>query len=89
MIVAPKKPHTMETTIDNPPPLPVLVQHKCFHAWKSGLMTQERERMLLENVSTQVTSWLNAEGVAFRILHVAMAQTALGAYATVWFTPKP
>ena len=65
------------------PPEPV--RHICFHAWKMGLMTQERERLLLEDVSTQVTTWLNANRHAVTVLHVATTQTSLGAYATVWF----
>lgn len=71
-----------------PPPLPALTRHICFHAWKIGLMTQDRERVLLEDVSAQVTTWLNSQGMACEILHVALTQTSLGAYATVWFTNK-
>lgn len=86
-------------TTDAPPPIvppivaatstakpPTLVQHICFHAWKFGLMTQERERLLIENVSAQVTAWLNANIHTVEILHVATTQTSLGAYATVWFS---
>ncbi|MFZ4681204.1 MAG: hypothetical protein ACOYMS_01780, partial [Terrimicrobiaceae bacterium] len=65
-----------------------LVQNVCFHAWKMGILTQERERLLLENVSSQVTAWLNVEGQAVDVLHVSTTQTALGAYATVWFSRR-
>jgi len=68
---------------------PVLTQHICFHAWKNGLLTQERELTLLENVAAQVTAWLNTHGHTVNVLYVATTQTALGAYATVWFRPRP
>ena len=53
-----------------------------------GILTQERERLLLEDVSSQVTTWLYAEGRAVDVLHVSTTQTALGAYATVWFSRR-
>ena len=67
---------------------PVIVQHVCFHAWKLGIMTQERERILQEDVAAQVADWLNANAQRVSVLHVAMAQTSLGAYATVWYKPQ-
>jgi hypothetical protein len=68
---------------------PVLVQHVCFHAWKRGIMTEERERGLQEDVAAQVTVWLNTHAQPVSILNVSTAQTSLGAYATVWYTPQP
>ena len=67
---------------------PVIIQHVCFHAWKLGIMTQERERVLQEDVAAQVTDWLNADAQRVTVLHVATAQTSLGAYATVWYKPQ-
>jgi len=51
-------------------------------------MTQERERVLQEDVAGQVTDWLNANAHGVSVLHVATAQTGLGAYATVWYRPQ-
>ena len=75
----------MDTSIPIPP---VIIQHVCFHAWKLGIMTQERERVLQEDVAGQVTDWLNANAHGVSVLHVATAQTGLGAYATVWYRPQ-
>jgi hypothetical protein len=73
---------TKPNTISSPP---VLIQHVCFHAYKNGIYTQERDRLLLEDVSAQVTTWLNSQGATVSVLHVATTQTNLGAHATVWF----
>ena len=68
---------------------PALVQHVCFHAWKHGIMSEDRERGLQENVAAQVTVWLNTHAQAVSVLYVSMAQTSLGAYATVWYKSQP
>ena len=75
----------MNTTTPIPP---VIIQHVCFHAWKPGIMTQERERGLQEDVAGQVTDWLNTNAHRVSIIYVATAQTSLGAYATVWYKPQ-
>jgi hypothetical protein len=75
----------MNTSLTPPQLPPVLIQHVCFHAWKLGIMTQERERVLQEDVAAQVSAWLNAQGHAITVMNIAETQTSLGAYATVWF----
>jgi len=74
----------MSTPEESPP---VLTQHVCFHAWENGLMTQQRERRLQEDVSAQVTAWLNSKAEMVKVLHISTGQTSLGAYATIWFKP--
>jgi hypothetical protein len=67
---------------------PVLIQQVCFHAWEFGLKTQDREKRLHEDATSQVTAWLNTRGGTVTVLHVAMTQGDLGAHATVWFVPQ-
>ena len=81
----------MNPTTPIPPVIipPAFVQHVCFHAWKRGIMTEERERGLQEDVAAQVTGWLNTHAQTVSVLYVSTAQTSLGAYATVWYKPQP
>ena len=75
---------TNDPTTSSPP---VLVQDVCFHAFKAGFETVGRESRMIEDVSAQITAWLNAQGRGVNVLHIALSETTLAAHGVVWFTP--